>query len=336
MIPGSLSALSDGSGLHFALSERLFPVHDAYKVPTAIEAGYALADRVFGDLQSAAYRLGSHLNAFSTEVDHDEFDRYFPRANYERWREIEAICHGASQSANLVLAALNETRGMLDAISIDGPGSHREETWTLLAAGFILESTGQYLVSIGHDLTNAGLRIALEWPRAGERIERAPKRQQRALRAAMVPENEDAEAWLFHSSAHAALTCLQPSERYRRPLRVAANLYGAEDWRALCAWRNQSFHRVRRGFPSRGEPNEAPAIAELHGICSRATHVLSRALPSFLKGIENASPRVSFGKARGVPLLGPETTYGLVGGKYIEREPLPQAFYPNRDGVSRR
>jgi hypothetical protein len=117
---------------------------------------------------------------------------------------------------------------------------------------------------------------------------------------------------------------------------VAANLYGAADWRALCAWRNQSFHRVRRGFPSRGEPNEAPAIAELHGICSRATHVLSRALPSFLKGIENASPRVSFGKARGVPLLGPETTYGLVGGKYIEREPLPQAFYPNRDGVSRR
>lgn len=302
---GTMTVGSDG-GTFYSLNGQLFPPHGSYLVPNARDIGLEQAEESLGHLEDAAQQLKQHLAVWPDE-HRDEFTYLFTNASLDRQREIAGLLTGAQQSANLVLAAMCEAHGLVGADTCDGStriGKNPPRAWDLLRAGFVLEGVGQYLVSIGHNMANIGLRCALEASSIRSRIDTMDSRNRDILKAASRPNTKKPAAWIFHSQAPTLLRAIGGHSNAIRPLRVAATLYRAQDWQPMVGGRNVSFHRIREEFPASPEAS-TNSILTLYRQNQRALQVLGRALPSFILGLRGASPKAARGRNRGTPLLGP-------------------------------
>jgi hypothetical protein len=220
-----------------------------------------------------------------------------------------------------------EAHGLIGADTREGTtriGKNAPRAWDLLRAGFVLEGVGQYLVSIGHNMANIGLRCALEAPSIRSRIDTMDRRNRDIVKAASQPNTKKPAAWIFHSQAPALLRAIGGHSGAIRPLRVAATLYRAQDWKPMVGGRNVSFHRIREEFPATPEAS-TDSILTLYKQNERALHVLGRALPSFILGLRGASPKVTRGRNRGTPLLGPIYTRSM--GEKVSRLAIPSARF---------
>jgi hypothetical protein len=309
---GTLQISSDGR-INFALGHRLFPEHRAYDVPDAATAGLADSDEAVSILESFSHRLAGHLDTF----DDEEFEQRSGRLQ-PRWREIADLCNGASQSANIGLAALCECAGLLGTIPqrFQRRDGLAESRWNALRLGFTLEATAQYLVSIGHYMTNIALRVAIDDPVLHARIPAMNRKPREAMQAAAVVGTEEPAGWLYHSQASAYVGQFGGRSRSLKPLRVAATLFNSKSWSPMTQTRNEAFHRLREEFPTRGSTEATDGLRNTHLQTHSAMRGLGRALPVFVKAMEDAAPPIRLDSGL-FPLVSPEEVYQIVDGESV-------------------
>jgi hypothetical protein len=308
--------ISSAGHIYFTLDHRLFPEHGAYSVPDAAAAGLAESEDAVSILESFGQRLAGHLDAFGAAEFKQRSGRDLPR-----WQEIADLSNGASQSANLGLAALCECAGLLGTIPqrFQRRDGLVEARWNALRLGFTLEGTAQYLVSIGHYMTNIALRVAIDDPVLQARIPIMNRKPREAVESAAVVGTKNPAGWVYHSQAPALVKQFGGRPRSLKPLRIAATLFNSKSWSPMAQTRNEAFHRLREEFPTRGSTEATDGIRSTHLQTHRAMRALGRALPIFVTAIEDVAPRIRLNS--GVfPLVGPEEVFEVVDGESVLKE----------------
>ncbi|WP_374456993.1 hypothetical protein [Nocardioides sp.] len=312
---GTVQITSDHQ-IFFTLDHRLFPEHWAYSVPDAEEAGLADARDALSTFESLGQRMAGHLSTF----DSFEFEERAGR-DHARWQEISGLCNGAAQSGFLALTAMCECAGLLGTLP-QRFGRHDglvEARWNSLRLGFTLEGVAQYLVSIGHYLTNIALRVAIDDPLLAARIPAMSRKRVEVLEAAATVGTRDPKGWVFHSQAPALVDWFGGRPRALKPLQISATLYNSRSWSPMARTRNEAFHRLREEFPTRGTLESTQAIRKTHRETHQAIRALGRALPIFVTAVENAAPQIRL-EGQSFPLVGVEEVYDVVHGEAIVRE----------------
>ncbi len=296
------------AGTWFGLPAGIFPPHGQYRVPSRADCGLE-------DAQEFAEQLHSFGNTLLRALDADREDPAAFAADYggqdlTRWVEIGEIVRAAGAAIELVLASICEVQGLLKATDQAHPGT------SPLVAGFVTEGAAQYLVSVGHSLTNAAWRICLTSPATQARLAAHDSRMRRSVRAT-IPGATTRDAWLFHSAAEAVAVSLSESRTTSaRFMKTMARLHSAPDWQAASNARGRYFHRLRAGLAA-GTEDEFTSAWDFHLASLKAAQCLGRAIPSIYNDVVDSVPRQRRGARRGAPLL----TAPLVS-KYdpIERE----------------
>ena len=155
-------------------------------------------------------------------------------------------------------AALCETAGMLTP---EEDEKDRDPVGPMVTA-FLLEAAMQYLVSVGHNLANIGLRLCVESEDCRARLEAGNSSVRKILAAVLGGENHPS-SWIYHSQASQIVAQLgglnvAPAEC----LDVVGRLHDATDWREMTTARNMYFHRWREGFRG-GTTSANQAVLEL-------------------------------------------------------------------------
>jgi hypothetical protein len=285
-------------------------------VPDAAEAGMADVRDALSTFESLGQRMSGHLDSF----DVSEFKQRTGR-DYARWQEIAGLCNGAAQSGFLALTAMCECAGLLRTLPRRFGRHDRlvDARWNSLRLGFTLEGVAQYLVSIGHYLTNIALRVAIDDPLLASRIPAMSRKRLEVVGAAATVGTRNPKGWVFHSQAPALVDWFGGRPRALKPLQVAATLYNSRSWVPMAQTRNEAFHRLREEFPTRGTLESTEAIRRTHTEAHQAIRALGRALPIFVTAVESAAPRIRT-RGESFPLVGVEEVYDFVDGTAIRRE----------------
>lgn len=292
------------AGRWFGLAAGIFPRHEAYQVPRPGDCGLQDAARSAEVLQWCGQALRTALEA---EAAHpQDFSNRWTHADLDRWLEIASLLRSAGDAFKLAVASTCEIRGLLDVTQADSPAA------SPILAAFVAEATAQYLMSVGHNLTNAAFRVCLTSGPCVHQLASANSRVRKAMRSA-TPGNDDRSAWLFHSEAAKVSSALGQSRAAPvRMMKVATRLHSRRSWKAANEARDVYFHRWRRGFAG-GDRESYDAAAEFHTATLGAAQCLGRAVPSYYHGLLASLPRLRRGPSRGASLLGNPTT--MVGKK---------------------
>lgn len=288
-IHGSLRVTAGDSGAWLVPVGHLFPSHDHYSIPIPDSVG-------LGDLDQAGdawHEIGEVLatNIRALETGDSRFEAYsYPRASVARWYEIANLSRCCGEACETAAAALCEVSGLLASANREHP-----QTAPIVAA-FVTEGALQYLISVGHNLANLGLRLAIESPSCKRRLLSGTKQAVRIASAAVEHPNER-KAWIFHSDVKHLNESLNgstaPAARF---LRTVWRLQVSKDWQFGETARNRYFHRWRDGFSS-GGLDEA---FNYYSASRDAAACLGRALPQLYHQLLASSPRSRRG---GFPLI---------------------------------
>ena len=294
MIFTGMSITTGGAGRWFGMGNTLFPDHDAYPIPTPDERDLGDALRGAEALHERGRIMLDSLSTFSSVPG--DFERTFSGQDPARWIEIAQLVRSAGEAAEMVIASMCETAGLLEATD-----PHRPTSSPLLSA-FTTEAALQYLMSVGHSLTNAAFRVCAASPSCASRLGNGSSLMRQRVRAA-APRSQDRRGWLFHSSAAQVADALGSSATPQaRLMRVPARLHRAKAWRRANESRDEYFHRWRHGFSGGGQGAYSAAVT-LHAATEEATKCMGRALPAFYHYLQDSLPVARSGGSRGAPLV---------------------------------
>lgn len=257
----------------------LYPAHDGYTLPSIAEVGLEECSVAGGAWQELGQATLHNLHEIGTEL---EFRAQYPNYNFQRWVEIAELGRCIGEATLTVVAALAEVAGLIQSTNPKQP--HTNPT----LAGFTSEATAQYLVSIGHNLANLGLRIAEEHSACNALL--AGPGSTKGIRTALrqAPGADHPAAWIFHSQAVDMAAALTPSRSAPASfVKTVSRLFLAKDWTKVNLARNQYFHRWRQSFAFDGYA----AASAYHRATLRAALCLGRALPALYNQFMRSSPK---------------------------------------------
>jgi hypothetical protein len=253
-------------------------------------------------LLAAANELNITAQAAASAVgllnDSDAWDLY-PSADRDLWCSIIDLLVSMDVTWGILTPSMREIGGLIEHAS--DPNFHRFEHGASLArATFLLEAAEQYAVSVGHQMTNAALRVCIADPATLARLE-ASSQCKRKIDAVMSG-SDSIEAWPFHSWSSIGAKQLRGSRRASaRCMLAASGLYGSPPWVAMTAERGTWFHRVKPDYL-------LESSASLHLAATRFDTLLcalrAAALPlsRFVSAVRSSSPTVVV-QGRSLPLL---------------------------------
>lgn len=159
----------------------------------------------------------------------------------------------------------------------------------LQRSAFVLEAGEQYLVQLGHLMTNAALRMAVGHPDDRKLLNAGTRKQKEVFEAAET-SNLSHPAWPFHRFAVEVRQLLRTSTTGGAScVRSAADLVEMPSWAAVLESRHQWFHRARSY--AMGDPEELVSVESRFTALTTALNDGRHALREFAVGCDASSPR---------------------------------------------
>ncbi len=201
------------------------------------------------DLLAAAEELSITAQAAAASVgllnDSDAWDTY-PSADPDLWRSIIDLLVSMDVTWAILTPSIREIGGLI-AHASDSDYGRYEHGASLARATFLLEAAEQYAVSVGHQMTNAALRVCIADPATLARLEASSHCKGKT--AAVLSGGDSNEAWPFHSwSSRAAKELRQSRRASARCMLAASALHESPPWVAMTTERGKWFHRVKPDY----------------------------------------------------------------------------------------
>lgn len=278
---------------------RFFPPSKNYSVPSITSLGLEPTDVLLNEIGGMGERAIGGIRGID-----DLWNTSYPGFDVRVWRSTADLLVSMRDTWSIAAAALIEINGLVDYSA--GTDERLKGALALQRATFLLEACEQYAISLGHQMTNAAIRMCVECDATRRALQTGNSKTRKTTEA--IRTNEDSrQSWPFHEFAVKAAPFVDGSRRpAARALLAAARLYEQPAWEAMSSYRNIWFHRVRPDFMTVSKESQAKVSARERSLLL-SLRVARHSLRSFALAVDGASPR--FQGDRSVRLFARSVSY---------------------------